>query len=486
MKSNRRQEVMEQLEHRQLMAASSIKMSGNDLLNVADTVAGGTAKQNANDLVITFNGKISKTVDTSKIRIFAYAADNTSDTGAQIKKTIEIVDADVDSTQTKLTLRTKMLVRKGASITLNAGSVKDTSNNDITGSAESKKGVNKARFTLAGRAFKVTDKNLFDVEVLPGGRTPAGTGSSELNETTVKNALDAFLQKKVNQGTITGAQKTAALNRFSSSGAKAIASSANIRAAILSLTGTAGEAAIEYYLGTGNATGKTPIALRFDDEFDTGARIVATNFNSQGRLRVILNPIYVGESFVALSGILAKEAFQDTKDPNNTSRSLISLDELVISNFVEVAVYGQQLVADSSYAAKGTTLTLRENHRLYVAMNSGTYQFPRVGILAAPLLSGTNAAPGFDTSDDYDNFGGTTVRSFDEEIRDEYKSRDVTEKTGHKMQKTGAAILSKLTGNTIASGTEFSDNLIKQVDQNQDALGDNDVLRLAKTLKVRI
>lgn len=486
--TTRTPQPMEQLEDRRLMAASSLKMAGNDLQNIA-VPNNSVAKANANDLIITFTGKIDDDVDTSKIRLFAYAADttNTTNQDKQIKKTIPITSTRLDSTGTKLIIRTGMLVRKGAPIELETGSVKDTSGNDITGTAEAKKGVNKARFTLAARAFKVTDKSYFSSEILTGGRTAVSTGNSELNEDTVEAELDALLSKKVRQGVITSAKKTETMAKFNASATKSVASSANIRAAILSLVGTVGEPAIAYYFDKGNATGNNPIALRFDNEFDTSARIVASSFNTSGRLRVILNPQYVGESFVVLGSILAKEAFQDTVDPDDDRRTYLSQDELVISNFAEASVYAQQLIADSNYSKKGTALTLRANHRLLLALNSGTQQFPRVGIKAAPLLGGTNAAPGFNTSSIYGNtYGGATVRSYEEDIRDEYNSRSIGVKPAWNMKATARAIVSNITGDTLTSSAQFSTAMITQIDQNQDVFGDTDVMKLAKAIMVKI
>jgi hypothetical protein len=484
MKSNR--DAMEMLEGRQLMAASSITITGQDLQGVNNS--DGT-RANADDVVVHLSGQVKTSVDLTKIRFFGYAADNTSTTGEQIKKTIPIASASVKKTTAgyDLVLRTRMLVRKGANLTISAGAVKDNSNNDVTGVLDLRKGVARPAFTLAGRAFNVRDKTLYGNDVLTGGSTPT-TANTEPSENSVKDALEAFLDKKVRQKVITQATEDATLTRFSSSAVKAICSSPNLRAAIFSLVGTVGEPAIGFYFDAKNSTGKAPVALRFDgSEFDPGAKIVASTFNGQGRLKVIFSPNYAGESFAVLSGILAHETLHDGRNgPGSTQ--VDSQTEEVIANYVESEIWGQQLIADSSFASAHTVLSTRANYRLMLALNSGKKAFPSVGLEAAPLLTGTNAAIGFDTSDSYGDEGGTSVRSFEEDVRREFTDRNVLDKTAEyqKTESVGRAILTNITGKTYTSSTLFNQALMDDLDKSQRPLTQLNVLKLAKTLSLRI
>lgn len=450
----------ESLENRRLMTT----IRGHD---VKQLVAGDGTRENFNDIVITFDNNISSTVDTSKIRFFGYA--NETLLGGQQKVTIGITSASVSGKT--LTLRTNSQVRKGAFMRLNAGAVKDTANADVTGEFNLKKGLNRDRFTLALRSFAPNDKSYFSSSVISGGRSAIVANVAE-SESTVRTDLAAFLQNKVTrEKTISADKRSAMLAKFDDAAMKAIIPAHNLRAAVLSLVGTIAEPAIDVWLGTKNTTGRVPIFVGYG-AIGSSARDVELAYTGSGRLKLTFKTDYQGESFAALSARIAGETFQDGGAINNTD----SQDEEVISNFVESAVWAQQIVNDFRYSQKGTTYTLYNNYHTYVLLNSGDRNFPRPGVSAAPLRGGSAVAnPGFISP----------IASFDALIRQELAGR-ISDKPASPMTAVAAQILTNAGGTYSAATTTYSDATIATLDQRQSVFSDQYTSRVARVLQVHI
>lgn len=459
---------IENLEDRRMFTA----INGNDTITITQS---DNTKENANTVVISFNGTVKKTVDISKIRMFGYA--NNTIIGGQVKVTIPIVSASIDSTNKKLFIRTGAQVRKGTQVTLNTGAVDDTAGDDVLGTVKLKKGLNRNRFTLALRAFQVTGKQYFSNEVISGGAATTTANVAE-SESVVRAQLDAFLGKKVTAGSITSTQRSAALTRYDSSAAKGVIPAHNLRAAVLSLVGTAGAPAIETWLGTNNTSKKTPVFVGYGAT--DSSRYVELTYNSSGRLRLTWSTNYQGENFAVLSGRMAHEAMHDG---GSGAANIDSQDEEVVANFVESAVYAQQLHTDyriglgrdsstpvSNYAAY-------QNYHLYTLLNSGDRQFPRVGVKAAPLVNGTtNATPGFIAS----------KPSFDQLIRDELAGR-ISNKPPTPITTVAASLLNNVAGgNYTATTTTYGKTLIDSIDQTQGVMSDAFVMLSARDLQTKI
>jgi hypothetical protein len=324
--SNTPRNAFESLESRQHMTA----VKSTDVVIIPDPKNDST-KNNGNDLVVKFNGPI-KSFDISKMRMFGYA--NNTLLGGQTKTTINIKSATISGNN--LTLRTDVMIRKGATLTLGTGAVTDNGNVVVAGQFKIAKGLNRDRFTLALRAFKPTDKSYFSNAILPGGSAPV-TANTAPTEGSVRNGLNNFLAKKVKAKTITQAQMDASLTRYDSSAAKALIPAPNLRAGVLSLIGTVGEPAIAFYLDKANTTGKDFIKIAFDAaDFSSDARINQTDYTSTGKLRQIWNPQYAGESFVVLSGLLAHETAHEGQESIGSGRvgQVNSQQEEVIANTI--------------------------------------------------------------------------------------------------------------------------------------------------------
>jgi hypothetical protein len=469
--------AIESLEGRQLMAS----VKGTDVKIIA---ASDLTKDNGNDLVVKFNAPISS-FDISKMRMFGYA--NNTLLGGQVKTTINIKSGSISGSN--LTLRTDVMIRKGSTLTLNAGAVTDAQNASPAASVKVAKGLNRDRFTLALRAFSPKDKTYFSSAILTGGSAPL-TLNTAPTDAAVRTQLDAFLQKKVKANIITAAQKTASMARYDGTAEKALIPAANLRAGVLSLIGTVGEPAIAFYLDKGNTTGKDFIKIAFDAaDFSSNARINQTDYTSTGKLRQIWNPNFAGESFVVLSGLLAHEtAHEGLEDVGSGAiGQLSSQQEEVIANTIEDMVYAQQVVNDFTYSQQKGFLTLRANYRTLLLLNSGDRQFPRVGIKAAPLLKNGVANPGF-LATDYDNrstqAGKPGQKSFQADVTQEFIFRNVPARDATNTYPTVRAILTKITGNTYTTATKFGNALIDDVDIGQDTIADAYAMRVARVLQV--
>ena len=459
MKSYRK--PIENLEDRKMFTA----VNGNNTIVLTDS---DKTKQNASDVVVTFDGNINSTVDTSKIRFYSYA--NNTILGGQVKVTIPISSYTVSGKQ--LTLHTGVYVRKGAYLTVNAGAVTGTDGSAGTGAIRLKKGLNRDRFTLALRAFTVGDKSYFSSADISGGVTATKANVAE-SETVVRAQLVDFLGRKVKAGTITTAQQTTALTTYDSDAAKAIVGAPNLRAAIVSLVGTVGAGAMDTFLTAKNTTGKTPITVGFNSaDISAGAKDAELAYNSKGRLKLNFANDYAGESFAVLSGRIAHEAMHEGGQAN----AVDDTDEEVVANFVESSVWAQQIVTDFRFAQKGTLYTTYANHHLYTLLNSGDRQFPRVGLTGAPLKNGaTNATPGFIKSE----------ASFDALIREELAGR-ITDKPDSPVTATQATILNALAGGKYTTATTFGPTLIASLDMTQGVLGDAFAMRAARVLQVKV
>lgn len=469
---NRNRSPIENLEERRLLAATVIKNTDVMILAAND----GT-KDNGNDVIVKFDGAVSGSTDVSKMRMFGYAYNTL--TGGNDKKTINITAASVNG-DGHLVLRTDVQIRKGAQLTLQPGAVSDlTNSSNLT--IRTKKGLNRDRFTLALRAFKPNDKTYFGSDKLVGGATPV-VANTAASEATVRAQLVSFLNKKKDrEKTINQATYDLALAHYDSAANEAIVPAHNLRAAICSLVGTIGAPAIDFYFGTANSTGKTPILVTFDGaQISSGATVAEGTYTSSGRFKLIFNPNYAGESFVALSGRMAHEAMHDDSASNHVD----SQDEEVILNFVESTVYAQQIVTDFTYATSKNQYTLYANYRLMLAINSGDRQFPRVGIGKAPIKGGV-ANPGFAFNTPY---VGTNADSFDDDVRTEFAARNIADKPPTDSTDTSRQILKNLTGNTYTATTgKFGDDLIADIDIAQDTLGDQFVAqRVARVLQLKV
>ena len=469
--------AVEQLEQRQMLAVSPIvagtKIKGIDLSE-------NNIKTNQTLITVPFTGNIN-IADASKLRIFGYALNPLSNNLAQVKTTINITKAEVlnldadgdgDLDRSLLQLTTDRLMRKNGQIWFYEGALTDD-NGDVL--AEQRrfavKGQNKERFTLACRAFIPTNFNRFTNDLFNDSPDPL-PGSTDLTEASITANLDAFLQKKVTLGIITQSQKDAAMATYNSDATKARMSPANLRAALVSLTGTFAESAIDSYLSD------KYIVITFQDPTDPSVPVAQTTARPEdGRLRTVFHTKYDGEPFQILSVWLAHEALH--QDSNFT------LQEEVVATAFGTLLNAQQAQTDSNYLKAGTELVNRENEFLLAMLNSGRTIFPYVGVNQASILNANNgvfqlqkAAPD----------GGGVYTSFTDYVTRIYVARgSVSGNTaGNSVLNAYYNAVQQGTGKTAPANMQFSDQIIADIDEFQAPLGTRGAIVIAQTLKLKL
>lgn len=475
--------LIENLEDRKLFAVVSNPVAVIKIAKAQDT---DQTALNQNRITIEFTNTI-RLGDVTQFSSFGYANDLTN-INNQIKKRVTLTVTQI--APKAIQILTDRLIRKGSRLTILAGGLTDTKGNQIIFDASTAAstitfavGQNKPRYSLANRNFAPTDLSIVDKDVFASAPTPV-TASTTPSATTVRTRLIAFLNAKVATTTgtkITQAQATAAINLYDSSATAAIVPNASLRAALVSLVGTAGEPAINSFIAKTNSTGKPYTIVDFGT-VSSGTPVGETQLSAGGRLNLTINSAFAGEPFQVLSATLAHEAMH--QDPaNNTNGDLpAGQDEEIIANAVETVVYGQQLLVDPSVATNGTKLVVRTNTRLLALLNSGDKLFPYGGIFQAPALAnggnvfvGGKANPGGFT-------GSTNVPSFENWIRREYISRGFAA-TATPVSAVGQAILKNIVGSK-AVVTSFNAATENSLDTSDAILTDITYIRLANILKL--
>lgn len=465
--------MVEPLEKREMLADSSViagsKVKGRNLIddNTSRTV-----------ITVPFTANINL-ADPSKIRVFGYALNTLSSSlTAQHKVTVNVLDAKVleadadgdgDLDRSLLELTTDRLMRKGGQIWFYPGAyTDDQGNTNVEHRTFAVKGQTKERFTMASRAFIPTNFNRFTSDHFAQSAAPAPL-STDVPEATVTANLDSFLQKKVTAGTITQAQKDAAMSTYNSDAAKARIENANLRAAVLSLTGTFAEAAISNFLGP------KYLVVAFLDPQDASVEVAKTTAReTDGRLRTIFRPEYDGEPFQVLSAWVAHEALH--QDNNFT------LQEEVAAVTFGTIVNIQQAQTDPSYLRVGSKLVNKENEKILAFVNSGRTIFPFPGVKTAPML---NKEQGVFIGGKAAADGGGVYTSYENYIRRLYIARGAV--TGNTP---GNAVLNdyyaRLTGKTPAANMQFSDQIMTDIDAFNNFIGPREAVRAANALRLRL
>jgi hypothetical protein len=476
--------VVEPLEQRQLMSVSPVVMGTRIKVK---NLFNGNISANSSLVTLAFGStdpKVSNDVtlvDPTKIRMFAYAINPLSAKLGQIKKTIVVTKAEVLALDTNgdgkldhniLQLTTDRLVRKGATVVINLGTLKDVNGNDVaTQTGKTAQGQNRERFTLANRAFLPTDFTRYTSDIFASSPNPAAQGGT-IDEATATAELKAFLDKKVTAGIITQAKEDAAMTRFSSTAAKGTIPDHNLRAALFSLTGTFAEGAIASWLDGANVTGKPYTIIAFQDPGDATVVVAKTTARpTDGRLRTVFRPEFSGESFIALSDWIAHEALHQDNQ--------FTLQEEKVANTFGTLIAAQQAQVDSSWMKTPTKLVNMENDALLAMINSGRTIWPYTGVLQAPMIGAANGVfPGQKAPSD----AGGVYKSWDDYISRQYVAR------GAQAGNTpGNTLLNQyytaVTGVTAPANLQFSDAIINQIDAFQSVLGTHPSIVVAQALR---
>ena len=438
--------MFEPLEKRELMDAVVLQPN----IRVRNTSAGGfSTNQSVITVPLTEEVNIA---DPNLIQVRGYAINTL--TGGQKKLVINVVDVQVidspNDTLGYVQITTDRLMRKGGKIYFYAGSLthKDDGAPVAEQIVQSPKGQNKERFTLASRAFRPTDFNFFNTSIYPTANAPIDA-DDPIAEGTVTTDLTAFLNAKVAKGIITAGEATAALATYNDATNRLRIPDHNMRAALVSLTGTIAQSAIATFLTGANASGQPYTTVAFQ-ETSGNAIIAETSVLSNGRLRTRIKEGFQGEHFVAISAILAHEALHQD--------ATFTIQEEVIANTFGDIVYAQQLDVDPTVASEGTNLVKLLNTQQLALLNSGRGIFPLVGTLQAPILNAENGVFPF----------GKTIPGGDYVSYADYQTRQYAARGGVSGTSPGNLTLEAYYDNFVTStpAGSFSDTLITTLDGN--------------------
>lgn len=392
--------VMESLEQRRLLDATALESR----ITVRQIAEDGVLT-NQSGVKIPFDNDI-QLADAEEIRVRGYAINPL--TGDQKKMVINVTNVRVQEDNRTLAITTDRMIPKGARFYIDEGALIDGQGEDVRAQiVQSPDGLSKTQFSFASRAFKWTNPDLFLPSIFPQADAPT-TASGTLDEATVEPQLEAFLQKKVDAGTITQAEMDAAMARFNDPIDSQRIPDPNLRAALLSLVGTFAQQAIAVFLDGANLSGEPYTIVAFA-ETSPDAVIADTQVTDNGRLRTRVKPQFAGEPFQVLSGVLAHEAMHQDATPG--------LQEEIIGNVFETLIWAEQFQIDATPAFSGTALVADQNTELLALLNSGRGAFPNVGTLTAPLVNDLGVFYGAQ-----DQTGGAYT-SYDNFIRRQYEAR---------------------------------------------------------------
>ena len=465
--------AIESLEGRQLMAAAATVIA----VKIAKRVDGSGNSLDSNRITIGFTQNITLN-NSSLLRNFGYANDLLTGS-AQRKVTVGL---SATASENVLTIITDRLIRKGSKLQILPGAITDASGNDLTQSITFTNGQNKPRFTMASRSWRASDKSFFSNDVISGA--PSATVlNTQPSSVTVRANLVTFLNKKVTAGLITSAQETSALATFDSSVTAGYIPSANLRAALVSLVGTVAEPAIATYLTKANVTGKSWASVVFSSSVSASAPTAETKLSPNNRLTTFVRDSLQGESFIALSAILAREALHQGTTANPGGNTPDSIDAEVIDTAIANIVYGQQLLVDPSVAGAGSTLTTYLNTQLLALLNSGQKLYPYGGIEQAATVAGAAQNVFVGGVADPGGFGNSTpVTSFHDFVRRDFTHRGLGNPT-IATSPYAQTVLKNIVG-TSGVFTTFNHTVQGYLDTRNQVLTDVAYNKLGQALKL--
>jgi hypothetical protein len=302
--------------------------------------------------------------------------------------------------------------------------------------------------TLALRPFQPTDVNLFTLGSYPEGASLEPAIGPEPDEDGVREALRTFLSKRLADHTAADSLVAGAMEVFDSVAVSKIPN-ANLRAGLVSLTGTLAESAILTIL-------ESPNQLVDFGAINTGdySEVQTSIF---GDRRVIVNGEYRSEHFSLFGPIFARMGLQQDqltgKEEEITGSSILSL------------VAMQQTLVDSAAARLGTELARRINTQMFARLNSGSAGFPNIGIQQTPGGEIFPNGSRFVSLTSVFASVGSMVTPGNALLR-EYITRVVPE------------------GVAVPDSLVFDDDTLFMLDRYQDVVSPGDLIRVARILKL--
>ena len=298
-----------------------------------------------------------------------------------------------------------------------------------------------AQATLGLRPFVPTNINLFTPGVYTEANTMIPASNDTLTETAARTALETFLAKRItNTDTL---QQT--LSKFDAPNLIAKMPNPTLRAGLISLTGTLGESSIDAIL-------RGPFGPLTFGPVTTGDYAEIKSDRS-----VTVDERYTSEAFPLFAPIFTRMALQLDLQ---TGRA----EETTTSAFLALVAM-QQTLTDSTIAQSGSELSRRLNTQMLARLNSGQTNFPNIGIYQTP---NGQAFP-----------NGSTFTSYAAVFA---PLEDIPTPASNLL----ATYLKTLSppNTELPNATSFNTNILTFLDQHQNVLSPQELIRTARNLKL--
>jgi hypothetical protein len=369
---------------------------------------------------------------------------------------LKAIRTDAQNPQ-QLVMEVEGLLADGAAIDLPDGLVQDSKGRKLGQlTVKVKTGLSPFSIGLAASQIVPGDMTLFDEE-----HTQKPTGPRD--EAKVREELDATLHRRVglSQETINGA-----LAKFDGDPAKKKIPEARLRAALLALTGTTAEGAIDAVLADTNRRGYPFLSVTARD-LGRGALAAVFFEPLSGQMRMFFDTAFVQEPLEVLAPTFAHESVHGSGGSGSASEETIAMA-------FTARIYEELLIANPEVALQPTS-GIRFMNRLVLAMrNSGHFSFPRAGLLARPGVE--NALQGV----------FQPARSFKDMLFKPDYYGELPKATGTGTEVTESYV-DKLLGKGGASGrVKFGQDTLKLLDAIIDnGLTDEQVLVIMDALRLK-
>lgn len=294
--------------------------------------------------------------------------------------------------------------------------------------------------------FTPSNVNLFTPQVYSSATATVPAAANNVTTAQLKSQLGSTLLKRLDGDSWTTQQT---VNKMDDAALTQTIPNPRLRAALLSLKGTVGQASIDA------VTGGTFQSIQFGTT-PSGANTIAEVIPpaaGQTKPSIVVNSKYQYEDFRLLGSILSHETLH--QDPANGGK------EELINNVVDSTTYGEALLTNPELATSGTELTRRLNTKLMARVNSRD---------ANGALRITTAQ-----SNVYPN--GTALANFGAAF-----NTSGSDTPGNAAMRKAIQLM---TGQSTTNAN-FNSATISLLDTNQKAFSASEVLQLAKTLKLNV
>lgn len=435
------------------------------------TEADGTP-DNKSRLVVPFTQPIQlKNANPNQIILSATVLDPA--TNRNKKVFIPVLSVSIDQAHNSLIVNTGQQVPRGATLTIAKGTVANCYGQILNAQSTTIRNstLSPNDFIMVNRGFKPTNVNLFTNDAFANASVATNAVGNTLTEAQASQQLSSFLIKKISLGQISRQQYTETMKLFNAASTKQIIPEPALRAALLSLQGTASASAINAVLTSNNQSGKPFAKIYFDASLNSSLPAEANSLSDGSRI-IKVNANLKAEAFQALGAELAHEVMhQDNVNGQN---------EEILAESAKTFAWAQMLLVDPKLAQINTILVRSLNTDLLAVLNSGNRSFSKVGVTSAPQIQtgATANAPKVFVG------GNEGFRSFEDYIRKIYAFIGATD-TDTPGNAYLNGFLSALTKTKVTNGL-FNRTSLQLEDSSQQVLSTAQVLQLAKALKLSV